>query len=377
MKILITITYYNPYISGLTNSVENLAKALGHDKYHIFVLASQHDKNLPFRENINGVEVKRVSYFFKVSKGFFMPFYIWHAFNSIRKVDRVIVVLPQLEGFIVVLISKLLNKKLYCYYPCDISLPKSFLNLMIENFLHIANFISLWCSYKIITLTQDYADKSKLISFFSKKTKFILPLIHAPKRSFSIQKKIKEKLPKGDGYHIGFIGRIASEKGIEYLLDAIPFLEKKSNCDFLILIAGPPNPAGEERYFRRILSFFDKYKKHLFFFGTLSFEEMGSFYSLLDVLVLPSVNSTEAFGMVQVEAMLCGIPVVASNLPGVRVPIIATGMGELTEPKNSQDLAEKIVKILKDKKKYIKKRKFIESKFSFKHTISEYERLFT
>ena len=54
---------------------------------------------------------------------------------------------------------------------------------------------------------------------------------------------------------------------------------------------------------------------------------MGSFYTCIDVLVVPSINSTEAFGLVQVEAMMMGVPVVASDLPGVRVPVQKQGWG--------------------------------------------------
>ena len=56
--------------------------------------------------------------------------------------------------------------------------------------------------------------------------------------------------------------------------------------------------------------------------------------------------------MVQVEAMLLGTPVIASNLPGVRVPIRLTKMGILVQPKNSEQITEAINKILKNKKKY-------------------------
>lgn len=54
---------------------------------------------------------------------------------------------------------------------------------------------------------------------------------------------------------------------------------------------------------------------------------MAEFYSSLDVFCLPSINPLEAFGMVQIEAMLCGVPVVASDLYGVRTIVGNTGMG--------------------------------------------------
>ena len=56
--------------------------------------------------------------------------------------------------------------------------------------------------------------------------------------------------------------------------------------------------------------------------------------------------------MVQVDAMKCGIPVVASNLPGVRVPVRLTGMGIVVEPQDEKLLAEAIKHILKNHSLY-------------------------
>jgi len=120
----------------------------------------------------------------------------------------------------------------------------------------------------------------------------------------------------------------------------------------------------------------EKYKDYVVFLGEVKSEDMGSFYSLIDVLVLPSINSTEAFGMVQVEAMMVGVPVVASDLPGVRVPIQKTGMGKIVPIKDSHKLAEAVVEVLVNKKKYVKDKEFITEKFSIENTINFYNILF-
>jgi glycosyltransferase involved in cell wall biosynthesis len=70
------------------------------------------------------------------------------------------------------------------------------------------------------------------------------------------------------------------------------------------------------------------------------------------VVVLPSLNRTESFGMVQVEAMICGTPVIASDLPGVRVPILQTGSGLLVEPADTEALTSSLIKILQDPQEY-------------------------
>ena len=76
--------------------------------------------------------------------------------------------------------------------------------------------------------------------------------------------------------------------------------------------------------------------------GRLKFDDLVTFYSLIDVLVLPSVDPLEAFGMVQVEAMLCGTPVIASDMPGVREVISKTGYGRLIRKRDPEDIADKV-----------------------------------
>ena len=67
---------------------------------------------------------------------------------------------------------------------------------------------------------------------------------------------------------------------------------------------------------------------------------------MIDGLVLPSVDPLEAFGMVQVEAMLCGTPVVASDMPGVREVISRTGFGRLVNRRDPQDIADNVAELL-------------------------------
>ena len=68
-------------------------------------------------------------------------------------------------------------------------------------------------------------------------------------------------------------------------------------------------------------------------------------YKKLDVFVLPSINSFEAFGIVQLEAMSYGVPVIATNIKGVRSIILNTGNGYLFEKNNYKQLAEMVIKI--------------------------------
>lgn len=377
MKILFTISYYTPYVSGLTICAQRLAEGLAKRGHKVEVLAAQHTRSLPKQEVLEKVSVKRVSYWFAFSKGLFMPSYVWHASRMIWNTDVVVINSPQSEEIVAAILSFLLRKRLYCIYHCEVRLPQNFINSIIQFLLPMSHSIVFLLSHKIVTYTKDFAKYSKLLPYFSKKLVTIYPPILIPTIDEKAKKNLRAIIPQNKKYIIGLAVRIAAEKGIEYLLQAIPSLQKTLGDDFVILIAGPKHPVGEEKYWETINPLIVQYKKYVCFLGTLSSSEMGSFYSLLDILVLPSVNSTEAFGMVQVEAMFCAVPVVASDLPGVRVPVRLTGMGELAAIKDPQDLAEKICAVLRSKKKYVKDKKHIAKLFSFDESIALYEKLFT
>ena len=86
--------------------------------------------------------------------------------------------------------------------------------------------------------------------------------------------------------------------------------------------------------------------KHWSFLGVDSQKERAAFYKTCNLLVLPSINNTESLGMVQVEALMSGTPVVSTDLPGVRQPAIQSGFGNVVPIKDSKALAEAILECL-------------------------------
>jgi len=122
----------------------------------------------------------------------------------------------------------------------------------------------------------------------------------------------------GSGPVIGMAARLAAEKGVGVLLNALPrVLEVYPEAR--VLFAGQYRDVlGEEAYARRLAPLFRQHEERWEFVGVLNPLQMAAFYPNLTCLVVPSLNSTETFGLVQVEAMLCGTPSIASDLPGVR-----------------------------------------------------------
>jgi glycosyltransferase involved in cell wall biosynthesis len=116
--------------------------------------------------------------------------------------------------------------------------------------------------------------------------------------------------------------------------------------------------------------------EHWTFLGNLSPVEMSAFFHECEVTVLPSLNSTESFGIVQVESMTCGTPVIASDLPGVRQPVLMTGMGYVVPPANADSLVRAILTVLDHPQVYKNDQHALMERFSPSRVAEEYERLF-
>jgi glycosyltransferase involved in cell wall biosynthesis len=104
--------------------------------------------------------------------------------------------------------------------------------------------------------------------------------------------------------------------------------------------------------------------------------QMADFFALCDVVTVASINNTESFGLVQVEAFMCGTPVVATDLPGVRQPVRMTGMGEIVPAGDAEGLARGVLNVLSAPDRYIRPKTEIMRLFDLERTVSEYERLF-
>ncbi|HSX09251.1 MAG TPA: glycosyltransferase family 4 protein [Candidatus Saccharimonadales bacterium] len=370
MKLLISLSYYSPYISGLTLSIKRLAELLLASGYKVTILTSRYDKKLPRREDINQVSIVRVPYLLRISKGFVMPRFIDIAYRELHNTDCVLIVLPQVEGWILAFLAKMLGRKVICIYICEVTLSGGIGAKLIESVLRLCNRMALSFADEVTTLSDDFAKHNALLKELP--VYGIYPVVIPPVITTDEKNKLLKRLPQKK-YYIGFLGRIAHEKGISYLLETVPLLQKSLGDDFVIVLAGPKKTVGEEKYRREIEDLLQKYPEFVIQLGEFSDEQLGAFYSLLDVFVLPSINNTEAFGMVQVEAMYCGTPVVATNLPGVRVPIKETGMGEIVPIRDSKALADAIGTVLHNKKKYVQSKEKIHTIFSEEKIVNEYK----
>jgi glycosyltransferase involved in cell wall biosynthesis len=175
---------------------------------------------------------------------------------------------------------------------------------------------------------------------------------------------------------IGMAARLATEKGVEFLVQALPrVLEQFPEAR--VLFVGPYHDLiGEEQYAARIMPGILSLGNHWTFLGIVPPTVLAAFFHECEVVVLPSLNSTESFGMVQVEALVYGTPVIASDLPGVRVPVLKTGSGLLVPPGSARDLADALIKILRSPEQYRGQPETLVRLSTPQAVAAQYERIF-
>jgi glycosyltransferase involved in cell wall biosynthesis len=379
MKVLTVLTYYRPHTSGLTIYVERLAKSLVKLGHEVTVLTSQYSSDLPREEVQDGVRIVRAPVLFRVSKGVIMPTFGWLAWKLVRSHDVTHLHLPQFDAAGVALRGRIMAKPTIITYHCDLKLPGGPFNFLINGIVHIMNYLTGALADRIGAYTEDFASHSPFLQQFKDKVRVILPPVNMPEaRDTDIQAFQDKNNPTGRSPVIGMATRFASEKGVEVLLNALPQVMRKFP-ETAVLYAGQHHDVmGEAAYFERLLPLIQSYQANgqWKFLGVLTSEEMSLYYHCLDVLVVPSLNSTETFGLVQIEAMIQGTPTVASDLPGVRVPPRLTGMGEVIPIGDSNALAEAIIKIVSNPKNYQGSPKDVEDQFDPLENAAAYERIY-
>lgn len=379
MKILTVLTYYRPHTSGLTIYAERLARAFVKRGHEVTVMTTHYDPSLPLEEMMDGVKVIRIPVIARVSKGVIAPTFGLVATKLVWQHDVVQLHLPQFDAPGVAMRARLFGKPVVLTYHCDVQLPQGWFNRFVNSVLDFQNDMAGRLANHIVTYTQDYADHSPYLSRYASKLTPILPPVEMPVpapeavTAFAEKHRTKELKPV-----IGMVTRFASEKGVEILLDALPIILKKYPNAQVLYAGQHQNVMGEQAYFDRLIPKIHEYETsgHWTFLGNLTPVQLAALYPNLDVLTVPSLNSTEAFGLVQIEAMMNGVPSVPSALPGVRRPVQMHGMGVVSEIGNAQSLATSILEVLDTPAKYRGDVDGIKTTYDPDSVAQEYEKMF-
>jgi glycosyltransferase involved in cell wall biosynthesis len=370
-KILIVLYYYAPYVSGLTVYAVKLAEGLARDGHDVTVLATRHAPDLPRTETRNGVRVIRCGVLARLGKGVISPELLWRAVAEARRHDVVNFHLPFAEAGLATLLIP--RHKLLTVYQCDLNLGPSPVQRLVQAVSFALMRVTLWRSRRVVVLSEDYMAHSKMRGFLPKSVAVNPPIETGQFRRVPVSDAFRAKagIAPGD-FVVGFLGRIVYEKGLQYLLGALDHLADRLPNAKIVVGGDYQNVAGGS-IIDTLDAYRAKYPDRIAFTGFLTDAEKLEFYSALDVFVLPSIDPLEAFGMVQVEALCCGTPVIATDMPGVRAVVRRTGAGLLVPPRDSRALAAAIVRVAQDAPP---RDGFDPADWDIARTLTQYETLF-
>lgn len=355
-KILIALTYYLPNISGLSWYAMILAEELAKKGNEIKVIGAKFDSKLRNCEEINRVKVERMGGF-RLGKGFIMPNYWWKIGFLVKKSEIVIVNLPGVENFWTALWAKILQKKLFVIFHCQFKSE----NIILEKLIDLFQSACLMLADKIVVNSIDYIEGNGLLKNYRNKVLEIFPPIKIV--------PTKERIEIEGEKVVGYLGRISREKNLEVLIRAF----KKLPLNYRLVLAGPEESVGEEKYKKMIEKMIEN-EKRIIKIGKI--DNPVKLFNRIDCLVLPSNNQLESFGMAAAEAIVSGCPVITSDIPGVRLPVKLSKMGEIFESNNGEDLRNKIILVCKKGKGFYERRAKNLELFDYKKTIEKYQDLF-
>jgi glycosyltransferase involved in cell wall biosynthesis len=341
MKVAQIVCVFPPYGGGLGTVA----------KYYAEELAKQGHEVTVFTPNVKNKCLENARYkvvflhpLFRIGLGAFLPQLLWR----LRKFDIIHLHYPFFgAALFVCLLKKIKGKKMKFVLNYHMDVAGSGLKKWFFDFYR--KFVQkpiVKSADKILVGSYDYLEDSDVKEIYKDRPGRFYELKFGVSEEFSPQKKNPSLMKKYNinlsDRVIGFVGGLDSAhyfKGINYLITAFSKITKDNSR---LLIVGEGNLKVQYMDLAKKLGV----DKRVVFSGYVPQLILPEHYNLFDIFVLPSIDRSEAFGLVLVEAMACGKPLVASYLKGVRSVVEAGENGLLVEPKNIQDLADKITYLL-------------------------------
>ena len=305
MRIVQTSKAYYPLIGGVETVITNIAEGLsGREEIDVEVLVCNNEPSLwKKRHDVNGVLVTYVPMWTKVASLPISPSYPFHLAKSKGDILHIHEPFP-LAGMSFLVWPRIQRNfsRLVISWHSDIVRQKWAMSMygpIMNRLLEVAD--------RIIVASPNHIDSSQFLLKHREKCEVIPYGIKLGwvgdwrsrhTRAESIRLKYGTPL-------LLFVGRLVYYKGLTYLIDA---LQQLPDAQLLIVGSGPLlSDLMKQTVGLRL-------EKRVKIIPNVSDEDLHAFYEACDVFVLPSSESSEAFGLVQIEAMACGKPVVSTNL---------------------------------------------------------------
>ena len=370
LAVLSALQYYTPHRTGLTLHVHRLATRLVAAGHSVTVVTARHDDSSPRRTSEAGVEIRRLWAPVTISRGMVMPFHPVAMWREMARADVVLLHSPMLEIPIVAILCRLRRRPLVITHHGDLVLPSSRRNHLIERFVMAGWRFGARRASALVAYSDDYLRASAYLAPFTERTIVIPPPIEIPEPRAERVAELRAEW--GGGPVIGFIGRFVEEKRPDVALRALDIVRSRHPGAHLVF-AGQHDIAYEDTWRRHADLVADR-SEHVSFLGVVHDpHDLADVYAACDVVILPS--DTECFALVQVEAMLCGTPVVASDIGGARVPVTATGMGLLAPAGDPIAFGNAVNDVLADPDRFVHTPTEVRDALGLDTTIPRYERV--
>lgn len=374
LKILISLLYYFPHRTGLTIHVQSIAEELARRGHEVTVLTARYNNSLPRDEVVhNGVRIIRLWAPVHISRGMIMPAFPWAAYLAMRQADIVSIHTPMLETALIAALAQLAGVKVVATHHGDLVLPDKPLNRLITRIMFWFYRYMADRAGQLIGYSEDYARHSYYLQPYLDKTTVIYPPVFMPKPRQERAQQLRQQWQHNGGPVIGYAHRFVEEKRPDLAIKALDEVNKVYPNARLVFAGQYDIPY--ENTWKTHQPLVKAYQDQLIFLGLLQDpQDMADFYAACDVVVLPS--DTECFALAQVEAMLCGTPMVMTDIPGGRVPVTVTGMGKLAQKGSAESIGKALVEVIANRDHYVRPRAVIEQCFSFEQTADQYEAVF-
>jgi len=332
MHILQVTPYFYPHFGGVESHVMGLSEGLinlGHD---VEVVTSRYSR-MPETEKIKGIKVTRLPQWINLYNTPVVTAIQEFVRRSHADVIHVHSPPPFTERF-AAKGAKDAHKPLVVTHHCDLEL-KGFLGKMAVNlYQSFLGKYPLNIADRVISTTNSYATTSRSLWDIDVE---VVPNAVDIKRFHPKNKGdfIRDKFVEKDEPLALFVGRLVPHKGIGILIRSLEYLQTGK----VLVIGDGPYLKWLKELTRKL-----NLEERVIFVGPISDYWLPAYYAATDVVVLPSTSRLEAFGIVGLEAMASGKPLVLSDIPGVR-DVISTDEGFIVEPLDPEALADALEKI--------------------------------
>jgi len=338
-KICMVTVCYTPSKGGIEKTVSKLTGQLLRKGHQIHIITSSRglDPTRFYHEKRDNLEVTRypeTSFFFDCPIN---PRIAAHVLRSNYDVLHVHGVTPTISDLAIVL-GKIKRRPAVLTYHCS-PVPdygRSCGRFLSKLYMKILDRIIVNLTDRVVVTTKSFAKANSTIKNVLKKVVVVPWGVEASTRGASLNYSDDESQAK-----VLFVGQLKKYKGINYLIKAIKLLSEEGLPLNLTIVGGGPEKRSLETYAENL-------GVNAKFTGIVSDELLPSHYSDADIFVLPSVSGREGFGLVILEAMSYGKPVIVTDIPGPN-EIVKNGYnGILVPPKDPEALAKAIKTLASD-----------------------------